>query len=797
MTTAALLVGGGLIAQPAAANGSDILPSVPQVLQPGVASGTDQFIIGVKDASAQALDAAVNVVEDAADRAAGKLGVNAKSVRENATGGHVVKLDEALSAAEAEEFAQSLRSDPDVAYAEPDAVMHALVAPNDSYFDEQWNLWDSPASLRTTGAWDYTHGEGVVVAVVDSGITRHPDLDANILPGYDMIADAADARDGDGRDADPTDAGDWAAANECADGSPKEDSSWHGTHVAGIIAAVGNNSRGISGVAPASKILPVRALSVCGGYTSDIADSIIWAAGGTVSGVPANPNPAKVINLSLGGTMACSATYQNAIDFAHNAGSVVVTAAGNSNSRAVDVSPANCRNVITVGSSTKTGARAYYSNYGDVVDVSAPGGDMTSDPVNGVLSAFNAGSTTQGQPAYAFMQGTSMAAGHVSGLAALLFAAEGTSLSPDALEQQLKDTARPFPAGCAKGCGAGMVDATAALVAYGGNLPVAPSPVVFDDQDGTARDTYQILPVTGAEYMVNGAVVEPGIYPGVGTVTVTARAAEGYVLAVGAATEWAYTFKVNRSKITDFNGDGKPDVLVRDTAGALWLYPGNGSGGWLAARQIGSGWNVMTAIEAPGDFNGDGKADVIARDSKGTLWLYPGNGSGGWLAARQIGSGWNVMSAIEAPGDFNGDGKADVIARDGNGVLWLYPGNGSGGWLAAKQIGWGWNVMTAIDGPGDFNGDGNADVLARNSSGGLLLYPGNGAGGWLPAKQIGWGWDVMTAIEGPGDFNGDGQMDVLARNASGNLFLYEGYGSNGFFRSYQVGSGWNIMNAIL
>jgi hypothetical protein len=319
-------------------------------------------------------------------------------------------------------------------------------------------------------------------------------------------------------------------------------------------------------------------------------------------------------------------------------------------------------------------------------------------------------------------------------------------LAPATLEQQLKDSSRPLPGGCAKGCGAGLVDATAALIAYGGNLPVAPSPVTFNDLDGTSKDTFQVPPVKGVEYLVGGTVVEPGTYPAIGTVTVTARAAKDYVLVRGATTKWAHTFKSTRIKITDFNGDGKPDVLARDTKGALWLYPGNGSGGWLAARQIGSGWNVMTAIEAPGDFNGDG--------------------------------------------------KADVIARDGNGVLWLYPGNGSGGWLAAKQIGWGWNVMSAIDGPGDFNGDGNADILARNSGGGLLLYPGDGAGGWLPAKQIGWGWNVMTAIEGPGDFNGDGQVDVLGRNSAGDLILYEGYGSGGFFRSYQVGSGWNVMSAI-
>ncbi|MFJ4029190.1 S8 family serine peptidase [Paenarthrobacter sp. NPDC089989] len=791
--TATLFISGGLAVQPATADNTDIFPGKPQVLQPATESSTDQFIVGIKDNAVQNV---TDAVKEATDVAASKLGVAGKGLRENATGGHVVKLDEALSAAEAEKFVQALRQDPDVSYAEPDAVMHTAVAPNDTYFNEQWDLWEDQG-MRMPFAWDYTRGDGVIVAVVDTGITRHPDLDANVLPGYDMIADVADARDGDGRDPDPTDMGDWASADFCEAGSPAEDSSWHGTHVAGTIAAVGNNSRGVSGVAPAAKILPVRAMSVCGGYTSDIADSIVWAAGGVVSGVPNNPNPAKVINLSLGGIKACSATYQNAINFAHNAGAVVVVSAGNSNRPAADASPANCQNVVAVAASTRNGGKAPYSNYGSTVDVTAPGGDMSADFMNGILSTYNAGTTTQAETGYAFMQGTSMAAPHVSGLAALLFAAEGSSLTPNTLEQQLKDSSRPLPAGCAPGCGAGLVDATAALIAYGGNLPVAPSPVVFKDLDGTAKDTFQIPAVKGVEYLVGSVIVPAGVYRANGTVTVTARAAKDYVLAVGATTSWSHAFSSARSKITDFNGDGNSDVLARDTNGVLWLYPGNGSGGWLTAKQIGSGWNVMSSIEAPGDFNGDGKADVIARDGKGVLWLYPGNGSGGWLTAKQIGWGWGGMTAIEAPGDFNGDGKADVIARDGNGVLWLYPGNGSGGWLTAKQVGWGWGGMTAIDGPGDFDGDGKADVLARTSSGGLMLYPGNGAGGWLAAKQVGWGWGGMTAIEGPGDFDGNGQMDVLGRTSGGALMLYPGNGSGGFLPARQVGSGWNVMSIIL
>ncbi|WP_458108831.1 S8 family serine peptidase [Arthrobacter sp. R3-55] len=716
-----LLISGGLAVQPAAADTVDIVPGGPQVLTPAPESPTDQFIVGMKDATAQSADKAAR---DVAGKAATALGAVAETARQNATGGHVIKLDKPLSAAESALFVKTLRTDPAIAYAEPDDIMHATADATDPGFPEQWNL-KGPASINAAGAWDYVKGESVVVAVVDSGITRHEDLDANVVPGYDMISYAEDGRDGDGRDSDPTDQGDWEPAGVCEVGSPAQNSSWHGTHVAGIIAAVANNGQGITGVAPNAKILPVRALSYCGGYTSDIADSIIWAAGGVVTGAPVNPNPARVINLSLGGIKACSATYQNAINFAHNAGAAVVVSAGNSNRPAADASPANCENVITVAASNASGARAQYSNYGSAVDVTAPGGDMSQAATNGILSTFNFGKTTSAGSAYAWMQGTSMAAPQVAGLAALLISAEGSSLTPSKVEQQLKATSRPLPAGCPAGCGAGLVDANKALSTYGGTAPV------------------------------------------------------------------------NRRKITDFDGDSRSDVLARDSSGRLWLYAGDGYRGWLAARQIGSGWNGMTAIEAPGDFDGDGNADVLARDSSGRLWLYPGNGSGGWLAARQIGSGWNVMTAIEAPGDFNGDYKADVIARDSAGVLWLYPGNGSGGWLPARQIGQGWNVMTAIEGVGDFNGDGKADVVARNGAGALLLYPGNGSGGWFAAGQIGQGWNIMTAIESPGDFNGDGTVDLMGRASNGDLVLYGGNGSGGWIYATQVGSGWNIMTAIL
>ncbi|WP_262106714.1 chitobiase/beta-hexosaminidase C-terminal domain-containing protein [Arthrobacter sp. Marseille-P9274] len=248
----------------------------------------------------------------------------------------------------------------------------------------------------------------------------------------------------------------------------------------------------------------------------------------------------------------------------------------------------------------------------------------------------------------------------------------------------------------------------------------------------------------------------------------------------------------------DFNGDNAVDVIARDSQGVLWLYPGNGEGRLLPKIKMGaSGWNTMTSIFSPGDFDGDGDADVLARDRAGKLWLYPGTGEGRLLKRIQAGTGWNTMTSIFSPGDFNGDRDTDVLSRHKNGTLWLYPGNGNGGWLKKVQVGTGWNGMTAIFSAGDFDGDDNADVLARHKNGTLWLYPGNGKGRWLPWKQIGTGWNSMTSIFSAGDFDGDDNADVLARNKNGSLWLYRGNGEGRWLTWNVIGSrGWNNMSAF-
>jgi serine protease len=291
----------------------------------------------------------------------------------------------------------------------------------DPYFSSQWHLY-TQYSIHADRAWRYTKGKSsVVVAVLDGGITAHPDLNANIVDGYDFISDSSYSRDGDGWDADPQDEGDY---------TNDELSSWHGTHVAGIIGARSNAIGGV-GVAPGVKIQPIRVLGTNGGASSDLIAAIHWAAGIKVAGVPNNTTPARVINLSIGTSKptSCDAGTQAAVRAAWDKGVTPITAAGNSAFEASGSYPGNCYPTINVTATGITGNIAPYANFGDGVDFSAPGGDanlaaQSPDGSEGmIVSTFNLGETKEGEPSYGLQEGTSMAAPVVAGVVALIYSA--------------------------------------------------------------------------------------------------------------------------------------------------------------------------------------------------------------------------------------------------------------------------------------------------------------------------------------------------------------------------------------
>ena len=424
----------------------------------------DRFIVKYRDGSSERSNAASlnNSLRSASAVVPAKAGraLGVQSLRRLAVGADVIRSDRKLDRVEAESLMRQIASNPNVEYVEADKLNKALLTPNDPRFSEQWGYGTGSGGIRATQAWDITNGAGAVVAVLDTGITTHSDLNANIVPGYDFIVDTAVSVDGDGRDANPADPGDGYNANECEAGVPASNSSWHGTHVAGTIAAVTNNGVGVAGVAYGAKVMPVRVLGKCGGYDSDISDAIIWASGGSVSGVPANSNPAEVINLSLGGSGACGTTTQTAINGAVSRGTTLVIAAGNDNINVSNASPANCNNVVAVGSITSTGARSSFSNYGSLVDIAAPG--------SSILSTLNAGARTPGAETYASYSGTSMATPHVAGVVALIQAVSATPKTPAQVEALLKSSARAFPSTPSQPIGAGIVNAKAAVDAAGG-----------------------------------------------------------------------------------------------------------------------------------------------------------------------------------------------------------------------------------------------------------------------------------------------------------------------------------------
>ena len=425
-----------------------------------VVESTDRLIVRLREPETGVAAASAS---SRLDRVAGRMGARLQRLRGMSGNAHVVQLSRLHSRAEAAALARQLALDPEVQYAEPDLRMVALRIPNDPSYSQQWHYFEAIGGINLPAAWDRTIGSAAItVAVIDTGSTVHPELDGRRVAGYDFIGNTTMSQDGDGRDADASDVGDYG----CNGGG---NSSWHGTHVAGTIGAASDNGSGVAGVNWTSKIQPVRVLGRCGGYTSDIADGMRWAAGIALAGVPANATPARVLNLSLGGSGACGATFQNAINDVVARGTAVVVAAGNSNVDVSSATPANCTGVIAVAATTRSGGRAGYSNFGQNVALSAPG--------SSILSTLNTGSTTPGAPGYATYSGTSMATPHVAGVVSLMLSIN-PAMTPAQVLTALRSSARTFPTGTGADCttalcGAGIVDAAAALA-----IAVPPPPPV-------------------------------------------------------------------------------------------------------------------------------------------------------------------------------------------------------------------------------------------------------------------------------------------------------------------------------
>jgi serine protease len=520
---------------------------------------------------------------------------------------HVMRTQHRMNRQEMEALTRTIAREANVEYAEIDEIAYPHLVPGDPGYANQWNL--KPRSMSIPGGanletiWDRYNGTGVVVAVIDTGYRPHADFmraDISNNNGYDFVSEDAPgiyitANDTNGRDTDARDPGDWVPSS--AYGCEKADSSWHGTKVAGVIAAAVNNGTGMVGVAHGARVLAVRALGVCGGYTSDIAAAMRWAAGLHVDNVTDNttPNIAKVINMSLGSSSACSNTYQEAVDAVRAAGSVIVASTGNSYSLQIST-PANCKGVIAVTAHTKMGDNANYADVGVGTALSAPGGGKGSarlpgEDGSGIDSTTNTGTTGPVADDYESNIGTSFAAPHVSGVAALLFEAKPT-ITVDEVMASLVNSAAPNPTGsyCENrpSCGAGLLDAQAAV-----NFALGDTPFTTATSDAT------------------------GAVPSGTTVTLTGTATTGKSGSAITSYEWVQisgptvTLSTSAAAVTTFV---MPTITTDTDSSVYFRFRATNSLGSSSDSRVGVQGVVSDApvnIESVGSGGGGGQTDWL------------------------------------------------------------------------------------------------------------------------------------------------------------------------------------------
>ncbi len=751
------------------------------------------------------------------DQLSAVAGMPVAFVRPMADGASVLTVMRRMPIEDLEAVARQLAAQPDIEWAQPDYIDHIALNPTDPCYASpstgacnsgyQWDLFDPVGGVNAPAAWNLTTGSAsITVSVIDTGaLLSHPDLAGRFFAGYDMIDDALVANDNDpnpmctettvggcfgSRDSSGADPGDWLFAASTSD--PNNwfyqcnfgSSSFHGTHVSGTIGAIPNNGIGIAGLNWVSKIVPVRVLGRCGGYSSDIADGITWASGGTVTGLPVNTHPARVLNLSLGGfrsSATCDPAYSGAISGALGRNAVIVVAAGNNNYDSIHDSPGNCPGVITVAATGEHGFKAYYSNFGTGVEIAAPGGDRrfqaTYNPnQRGILSSLNSGTQvfdpnrgvnvgTSPDPAgyeYVEYTGTSMATPHVVGIVSLMLSAN-TALTPSQVLSKLQTSARAFQTGapvCSTAnvpdgngigsvpssswfgctcttalCGAGFADAYRAVLV---SIGVATTTTLVSSANPAN-------PGSSVTFTANVTGVAP-----TGTVGFTA---DGSAISGCAAVALAGTGDARTAACSN-------SALPAGTHAIVASYSGDGNDNpSLSATLTQTISGTVTLAKRKIDFDGDGKQDLVWRNSSTgevSVWLMNGLT---YSSAAIIYA--DPAYTVTNTGDLSGDGRTDLIWRHTSGatVGWLMNGT-SYITYATLLSDPNWNVVRTAD----FNGDGKADLLWRNSSNGQTsIWLMNGLAPTASAIVLS---DPNWQVTQVGDFNGDGKADLVWRNSS-------------------------------
>ena len=699
-----------------------------------------KFLSGASSANSSMSAAMVQTKVSQLNLASAKHGVNLQFQAETVGNAAVMSSDAPMTQNKAKLLAaEILAQDSNIEYIEPDLNLKSTALPSSNELTELWALKSSSTyGTKADQAWSKATGNGVVVAVLDTGYLPNEDLNSQyvrnngVVAGYDFISNNTIANDPNpGRDADPLDTGDTCDS---------EPSSWHGTHVAGTIAAA-NNGIGIVGMAYNAKILPVRVLGRCGGLLSDVAAAIVWAAGGVVKGVPLNPNPAKVINLSLGASSnVCSTTMTNAINTANAKGAVVVVAAGNDSVNVKYATPANCPAAVTVAATNYRGDLTWWTNYGLLVDVSAPG-DL-------IYSTYNTGVTSATADSYEYLSGTSMAAPHVAALYAMVFEVNQTA-SLKEIDLIVKMTTNHFSSdeGFVDIGGSGIIDAQKTL----NSQNVEKIWKTKGDFDGNGisdllwrnlkNGSTKISNVSLSSLDTNEIFLLPNSVP--------------------------YTDPQYRIEATaDFNGDKKNDIIWRNI----------GTGSTRATTMVGrwaTGGNEFGMDNAPyidrtytaigvGDIDNDGHTDILWRNSKGVSFIsFMYYSFEVWRTDY-----FNISTNLSGvgTGDFNGDGFNDFILQNKAGVMTVF--------YLSSRVGLFENLGTPPANYlpvmiGDFNGDKDPDVLLKHKSTGALAIIFNAA---KPSRKIlystlnGVVIPQHFAILAPGDYDGDGKDDVMVRN---------------------------------